>query len=295
VECIDGDGGTVAIKIVRAVKRYGDSAAIEARILQDVNGKVDPRGKSLCVQLLSSFTFQDHFCLVFETLGDSLYDVLKAQDYKPFEPEKVRRYTEQLLDAVDFLHGFKLIHTDLKLENILLCGVGGGSGGGGGGGNIKLIDFGGATYDDRHKSKLINTRQYRAPEVILGVGWSMPSDVWSVGCIVAELASGELLFSTHDNLEHLGLIEKRVGAFPESMIRGSKLAEEEMVFDKLGQFRGELLGRKERGYVKKTKELGDEFSGEGGELVSLMRQLLIVDPRLRVSARQALDHLREEK
>lgn len=74
---------------------------------------------------------------------------------------------------------------------------------------IKLIDFGGAHYNsDRKKSSVINTRQYRAPEVILGLEWSMPSDVWSLGCILAELYLGGLLFATHDNVEHLALIEK---------------------------------------------------------------------------------------
>ena len=79
---------------------------------------------------------------------------------------------------------------------------------------IKIIDFGGATYDNEHKSSLINTRQYRAPEVILALGWSMPSDLWSAGCIISELATGELLFGTHDNAEHLALMEKTVGALP---------------------------------------------------------------------------------
>lgn len=59
-----------------------------------------------------------------------------------------------------------------------------------------MIDFGGATYDDESKSSIINTRQYRSPEVILGLGWSYPSDIWSAGCIIAELYLGELLFAT---------------------------------------------------------------------------------------------------
>ena len=59
-----------------------------------------------------------------------------------------------------------------------------------------MIDFGGAAYDSDYKSFLINTRQYRAPEVILGLGWSMPSDMWSVGCILMELYTGSLLFKT---------------------------------------------------------------------------------------------------
>ena len=59
-----------------------------------------------------------------------------------------------------------------------------------------MIDFGGATFEDQHHSSVINTRQYRAPEVILGLGWDTASDMWSVGCIVMECYVGELLFAT---------------------------------------------------------------------------------------------------
>ena len=76
------------------------------------------------------------------------------------------------------------IHTDLKPENVLLVSsrevyhnrycIPEST-------HIKVIDFGAATYDNEKKSSVVNTRQYRAPEVILGVGWSMPSDLWSLG------------------------------------------------------------------------------------------------------------------
>jgi serine/threonine protein kinase len=59
-----------------------------------------------------------------------------------------------------------------------------------------VIDFGGATYDDERKGSIINTRQYRGPEVTLEMGWSFPSDIWSAACIIAELYTGELLFAT---------------------------------------------------------------------------------------------------
>lgn len=61
---------------------------------------------------------------------------------------------------------------------------------------FKVIDFGGSTYDNERKASIVNTRQYRAPEVILDLGWSFPSDGWSAGCIAAELYQGELLFAT---------------------------------------------------------------------------------------------------
>jgi serine/threonine protein kinase len=59
-----------------------------------------------------------------------------------------------------------------------------------------VIDFGGATFDNEHKSAIVNTRQYRGPEVTLELGWSYPSDIWSIGCIIGELYSGDLFFQT---------------------------------------------------------------------------------------------------
>merc|ERR1712203_672868 len=83
---------------------------------------------------------------------------------------------------------------------------------------IKLIDFGNATYELEHHSSIINTRQYRAPEVILALGWNERSDLWSVGCILMELYTGELLFRTHESLEHLALMETIVQSWPRAML-----------------------------------------------------------------------------
>jgi dual-specificity kinase len=69
-----------------------------------------------------------------------------------------------------------------------------------------VIDFGGATYDnDSEKSTIVNTRQYRGPEVTLEVGWSLPSDIWCCGCIIAELISGELLYVCYKQSSYLKL------------------------------------------------------------------------------------------
>lgn len=59
---------------------------------------------------------------------------------------------------------------------------------------IKLIDFGSATFDEQYHSTIVSTRHYRAPEVILGLGWTFPCDIWSCGCILLELATGDALF-----------------------------------------------------------------------------------------------------
>ena len=190
LECLDlrnsqrhNGAGVVAIKVVRDVKRYYDSALIEADIVEDVNRR-GGRGVSHCARMFDTFSFSGHYCMVFEKLGPSLYDWLKAQNYRPFPMECVRDFAKQLLETVEFLHGMDLIHTDLKPENILLVDhrqinrmgslVPAST-------RIKVIDFGGATYDNEKKSSVVNTRQYRAPEVILGTGWGKSSDLWSVG------------------------------------------------------------------------------------------------------------------
>eukprot|EP00455_Lapot_gusevi_P004436 TRINITY_DN1183_c0_g1_i5.p1 TRINITY_DN1183_c0_g1~~TRINITY_DN1183_c0_g1_i5.p1 ORF type:complete len:466 (-),score=71.08 TRINITY_DN1183_c0_g1_i5:100-1335(-) len=221
IDCLDKKyNERVAVKVVRSVPRYIEAGYVEADILEKIR-KADAHRQSLCVRMYGSFEFRHrdrrHLCLVFESLGRSLYDFIKKNHYRGFSLEHVRSFAYQLVKAVAFCHSIDLVHTDLKPENILLA-------------NsdykeefrqgekhayrvpvsteIRLIDFGGATFINDHHAKIINTRQYRAPEVIFGLGWSFPSDMWSVGCILAELFTGELLFPTHDDLEHLALMEK---------------------------------------------------------------------------------------
>eukprot|EP00170_Pyropia_yezoensis_P007273 contig_29741_g7295 len=95
---------------------------------------------------------------------------------------------------------------------------------------IKLIDFGSATFQSGHHSAIISTRHYRAPEVILGLGWSYPCDLWSVGCILLELYTGAALFQTHDNLEHLAMMTAALGAIPQSMARRAERASAHQYF-----------------------------------------------------------------
>jgi len=284
----------VAIKIVRNVKRYYESAKIEADIIEDVNRR-GKRGVTHCAIMYDTFSFQGHYCMVFECLGPSLYDFLKGQKYHPFPIHCVRDFAKQLLETLEFLHSFRLIHTDLKPENILLLN-----------GRkitqregfsipestrIKVIDFGGATYDDEKKGTIVNTRQYRAPEVILGVGWSMPSDLWSIGCILAELYQGELLLATHDNIEHLALIERVVGPFPRKMLKRAKnAAVVTNAFDSNGSHRMErVLPPDQLSYVKRIPPLESIITyDEDAWFLRLLRRILVIDPDERSTARDCL-------
>ena len=78
--------------------------------------------------------------------------------------------------------------------------------------HLCLIDFGSVSTSTSPKRGLITTRTYRAPEVILDLGWSLPCDMWSLGCMAYELGCGRPLFQTHrhffGNREHLGKKER---------------------------------------------------------------------------------------
>ena len=211
--------GVYAVKIIRNKARYRKDAEIEAKMLRLVNmaGGDDDRGKTLFPVIHDEFELQPtgHKCLVFEKLGSSLYDVLKKHDFVGFTLESVKEISIQLFDALDHLHSVcNIVHTDIKPENLLLVS------------NqypiqIKLIDFGSAVFDNEYKSKIVNTRQYRAPEILLELGWSFPSDIWAAACAIGELATGHLLLNAKDSNEHLALIEKKIGMFPRRMVTRS--------------------------------------------------------------------------
>jgi len=220
----------VAMKIIKNIHKYREAAKLEINVLQKLNSK-DPSGKHLCVRMFDSFNYYGHMCLTFEILGESVFDFLKSNGYVGYPLEQVRHMSYQLSYAVKFLHDNHLTHTDLKPENILFvstdwytefCPVSKRNIRRMRDTRVKLIDFGSATFDWEHHSSVVSTRHYRPPEVILELGWAQPCDVWSIGCILFELYQGHTLFQTHDNLEHLAMMNRILGDFPSHIVRRTK-------------------------------------------------------------------------
>jgi len=166
--------------------------------------------------------------------------------------------------------------------------------------DIKIIDMGGATYDHDHHSSIINTRQYRAPEVMLGCcPWDHSSDVWSIGCILLELYSGNLFFETHETNEHLAMIDRVCGPIPfwmgnraESKLRQCFRLDDEY-YKKQGtfyQFPQQNTSGKSITRVKETKSIDEVIPSQYPELRDLLKKMLIIDPKLRISCSEALKH-----
>ncbi|CAK7353394.1 unnamed protein product [Dovyalis caffra] len=308
LECWDRETREyVAIKVVRSIRKYRDAAMIEVDILQHI--AKNEKASSRCVKIRNWFDYRNHICIVFEKLGPSLFDFLKRNKYSPFPVDLVREFGRQLLESVAYMHDLRLIHTDLKPENILLvsseyiklpgskrsssdemhfrCLPKSSA--------IKLIDFGSTAFDNQNHSSIVSTRHYRAPEVILGLGWTYPCDLWSIGCILVELCLGEALFQTHENLEHLAMMERVLGPLPEHMIRMANRGAEKYFRrgSRLNWPEG-AVSRESIRAVKKLDRLKDMISqhvdSSRSSLIDLLLGLLKYDPSERLTAWQALNH-----
>ena len=228
----------VCMKIIKNNKDFFDQSLDEIKVLSHVNG-LDAQNTSNVVQMLDYFYHREHLFIVFELCRANLYEVQRkdvaeaeaeaeaaaaaaaaaaekvgeencidttasgiAADTVAFAklarpryltPHRLRHIARQVLTALDFLHReCKVIHADLKPENILIknyarC-------------DVKVIDLGSSCFVNDRLSGYVQSRSYRAPEVILGLPYSSAIDIWSLGCVLAELANsrGEVLFTNDD-------------------------------------------------------------------------------------------------
>ncbi|WFD24120.1 dual-specificity kinase [Malassezia equina] len=307
VQCYDRQQRRhVAIKVIRAVQKYRDASQIEIRVLKCLRQN-DPQNKFQCVQLLETFDFRNHVCIVSDLLDRSVFDFLKDNKFQPFPCRDIWHFAKQLLTSVAFLHRLSLIHTDLKPENVLLVDASfdlvptsrrtnarkkrvlRNS-------EIRLIDFGSATFNDEYHSGVVSTRHYRAPEIILGMGWSFPCDVWSIGCILVEFFTGEALFQTHDNLEHLAMMEMVLGRLPDDYRRKAETYKPEYFHHGHLDYPRADTTKQSRRYVQSMKTLEDIVTGSNTyakhyrAFVSLLHRLLEYDPAKRITVQEALQH-----
>ncbi|CUG18279.1 protein kinase, putative [Bodo saltans] len=227
-----------AVKIVRNIERYTRDAMFEVQFMQHILDR-DPTDRFCLSRLLRYFSNDfKHLCVVMPRYGLNMLDHLRK--YGPLHHRQLAEVIFHCGAALDFLHSdMRLMHTDLKPENILFEATrsseqqqqevplergrenpyAAGSVRAPTPSLIRVCDLGGCC-DERHSpGSVVSTRHYRSPEVaapkvILGLGWMFSTDMWSMGCIIYELATGRLLYDTHDNLEHLHLMEKTLAKLP---------------------------------------------------------------------------------
>lgn len=315
-----------AAKIIRPVTRYIESAQIEVKVIQDIQ-QSDSFNQSHCIKLIEAFSFvkdnDTYYAMIFERAGLSLFKFIEKNNYRGYSISQIQHIAKQLFIGIGYLHNKQIIHTDLKPENILFIDsdydtianinacpsnvihkenmtgettsnddthynylkVKNTS--------IKIIDFGGAVYTSDSCNGTINTRQYRSPEVIMNTcRFDTKSDLWSLGCILMELYTGELLFATHDDEEHLCLIEKVCGKYPHWMVDNCVYSLQKIFNTKYKTIDYDLLRNVNK--VKKALDLQYNIEElvlrEHREFSDLIKKILVIDPKKRISCEEALQH-----
>lgn len=343
VRCTDlRTGRSVAVKLVREHEPSCAQARREARLLTELDERLAP-GRERVVRLLDTFVLERPAplppvpagparavagaaasadsaargsgvrfqCLVLELLGDSLYDLLHSTGFQGVSIAVVRDVAAQVLQALAFLRddsggGAPVVHADLKPENLLLCEPRCAS--------VKLIDFGSSCHADETGHTYVQSRFYRSPEVLLGLPYGPAIDVWSLGCLLAEMHSGEPLFSGVDEHDQLRRITELRGPVSPAVLRRALPARRRRFFTRAGALRPVPWAAEEPPRPKRTlrsavaaaaarhvsqrRPAGPAWAlahaetqpGEMDAFVSLLESLLAYSPEARPTPREALAH-----
>jgi dual specificity tyrosine-phosphorylation-regulated kinase 2/3/4 len=185
-----------------------------------------------------------------------------------------------ILQCLRVLRRHRVIHCDLKPENVLLREKEGNS--------VKVIDFGSSCYESQQVHTYIQSRYYRAPEVILNSGYTPAIDMWSLGCMVAEFYNGHPLFPGGDEKEQLMYQMEALGIPPDEMLaRGWRTA---VFFDSTSNPRF-LTDRKMVRHEPGSKTLVSLLGGSpDATMVSFLEACLQWNPEERMTPADALRH-----
>jgi serine/threonine protein kinase len=267
-----------ALKIIRNERRFHKQAQIEIKLL-DLLRRQDKRNSHNVIHMADYFLFRGHLCITFEMMYSDLYAALKKGGFRGFTNKTLQAYASSLVTALRVLRRSRIIHCDLKPENILLKSPDSNE--------LKVIDFGSSCFDHQRVHTYIQSRFYRAPEVIMGLGYGVQIDMWSLGCIMAELYTGQPLFPGHDEKEQLMYQMEMLGVPPLSLINQGKRSS--MFFTDDGKPL-HMTDRKGRVRQPKSRTLASAIKTKDPAFHDFIWKCLTWDPNERMTPREAAHH-----
>ena len=209
----------------------------------------------------------------------NLYEFIKCHDFRGFSLKLIRRFAKQLLSSLILLKSHKVIHCDLKPENVLLAHPARS--------DIKVIDFGSSCLENEKVYTYIQSRFYRSPEVILGMTYGLPIDMWSLGCILAELLTGCPIFPGENEQEQLACIMEVFGPPEKHLIE--KSTRKKLFFDSLGKPRITVSTKGKRRRPS-SKTLQQALKCEDEAFLDFISRCLRWDPDRRLKPDEATHH-----
>ncbi|KAJ6432510.1 hypothetical protein OIU84_019697 [Salix udensis] len=271
------------------VTEYLGSAAFsksldEIKLLKIVN-KHDPADERHILRLYDYFYHQEHLFIVCELLKANLYEFQKFSQESGgkayFTLSRLQVITRQCLEALEYLHHLGIIHCDLKPENILMksyrrC-------------EIKVIDLGSSCFKSDNLCLYVQSRSYRAPEVILGLPYDQKIDLWSLGCILAELCSGEVLFPNDAVVMILARMIGMLGPIHSEMLMKGQETHKYFTEEYDLYYSNEETNQIEYVFPEESS-LEHLLKISDVRFIDFMRNLLELNPLRRLTAKEALEH-----
>lgn len=254
-------GSVVALKKIKFDK---DEDGIPAAVIREVSILYEMQHPHI-VKLLDQVIFDTKLFLVFEYSG---VDLEKWMEQNKLSQSIIKDFMHQLLSALSHCHMHRIVHRDLKPQNLLVDPSG----------CLKIADFGMARYFGflhRNYTPEVVTLWYRPPEIILGLPCSVAADIWSCGCIFAELLMGKPLFTGESETDQLRKIFSVLGSPTE--VTAPSL----MQAPGLSKFVFEHYPRVSLQVLLKTQDTN---------AVQLVESMLQYEPSKRISAYHALEH-----
>ncbi|TFK25014.1 hypothetical protein FA15DRAFT_668884 [Coprinopsis marcescibilis] len=271
-------GESVAVKIIRNKKRFHHQALVEIKILDNLR-KWDAEEKHHVIRMTEHFYFRNHLCIATELLSINLYELIKANGFVGFTTALIRRFTTQMLLSLSLMRHHRIVHCDLKPENVLLRHPAKSA--------IKVIDFGSSCLEHEKIYTYIQSRFYRSPEVILGMNYHMAIDMWSLGCILAELYTGFPIFPGENEQEQLSCIMEVLGVPDKEFVNRS--SRKKLFFDTSGSPRT-VVNSKGRRRRPGSKTLAQVLRCNDEEFVDFIAKCLVWDPERRMKPQAAMRH-----
>lgn len=221
VRCVDTKAATpgyeVAIKVQRNNEMMRRAGEKEIGYLNQLVQN-DPERKKHCIVFLGQFDHEDHLCMVFEAMHQNLRMALKQHGHKRgIQISAVQTYARQMFIALRYLERLNIMHADLKPDNIVV--------------NdkynlLKICDFGSASSgDDNEITPYLVSRFYRAPEIMMGLQYGCPIDMWAAAATIYELYTGKIMFQGNSNNSMLKLMQEIKGKMQHKLIRKGVFSE----------------------------------------------------------------------